>query len=100
MVDQLLPDGIPELGLVEIATQQYRGHAPEFWAEKCTARICGISENAEAHVRQQAEAYRLAIYSTILYYIKESINSERCTMRNILEKQGHNDLATILKELK
>jgi hypothetical protein len=93
-------DTVGGLGAIEVATQQYRGHPPEFWAEKCTARICGISENAEAHVRQQAEAYRLAIYSAILYYIKESINSERCTMRNILEKQGHNDLATILKELK
>jgi len=87
------------LGDIEVVTQQHRGHPPEFWAEKCTARICGISENAEPHIRQQAEAYRLAIYSAILYYIKESINSERCTMRNILEGQGHTNLATILKEL-
>tara|TARA_R110000744_G_scaffold174230_1_gene293043 strand:- start:14 stop:307 length:294 start_codon:yes stop_codon:yes gene_type:complete len=88
------------LGDIEVVTQQHRGHPPEFWAEKCTARICGISENAEPHIRQQAEAYRLAIYSAILYYIKESINSERCTMRNILEGQGHTNLAIILKELK
>tara|TARA_R110000803_G_scaffold134907_1_gene201907 strand:+ start:3143 stop:3436 length:294 start_codon:yes stop_codon:yes gene_type:complete len=88
------------LGGIEIATQTNRGHPAEFWAEKCTARICGISENAEPHIRQQAEEYRLAIYSAILYYIKESINSERCTMRNLLIKQGHEDLAKILKELK
>ena len=88
------------LGDIEVVTQQHRGHPPEFWAEKCTARICGISENAEPHIRQQAEAYRLAIYSAILYYIKEAISSERCTMRNVLVEQGHEDLATILKELK
>ena len=93
-------NGNSSLGLIEVATQQNRGHSPEFWAEKCTARICGISEDAEPHIRQQAEAYRLAIYSTILYYIKESINSERCTMRNILTRQGHEDLAKILTELK
>ena len=93
-------NGNSSLGLIEVATQQNRGHSPEFWAEKCTARICGISENAEPHVRQQAEEYRLAIYSTILYYIKEAINSERCTMRNMLISQGNNDLANILKELK
>ena len=52
------------------------------------------------HIRLQAEAFRLAIYNTILYYIKEAINSERCTMRNLLIEQGHEDLATILKELK
>ena len=92
-------NGNSSLGLIEVATQQNRGHSPEFWAEKCTARICGISEDAEPHIRQQAEAYRLAIYSTILYYIKEAINSERCTMRNMLISQGNNDLANILKEL-
>tara|TARA_R110002012_G_scaffold200853_1_gene369815 strand:- start:56 stop:349 length:294 start_codon:yes stop_codon:yes gene_type:complete len=93
-------DTVGGLGSIEVVTQQNRGHPPEFWAEKCTARICGISDKAEPHIRQQAEAFRVAIYSAILYYIKESINSERCTMRNILENQGHNDLAKILKELK
>ena len=88
------------LGAIEVATQTNRGHSAEFWAEKCTARICGISDNAEPHIRLQAEAFRLAIYNTILYYIKEAINSERCTMRNALIGQGHEDLATILKELK
>ena len=88
------------LGAIEVATQTNRGHSAEFWAEKCTARICGISDNAEPHIRLQAEAFRLAIYNTILYYIKEAINSERCTMRNLLIEQGHEDLAIILKELK
>ena len=90
-----------ELKLVEIGvfTSENRGHPPEFWAERCTARICGISENADGHIRQQAEAFRLAIYSAILYHIKEAINSERCTMRNLLNAQGHEDLAKILKEL-
>ena len=31
MVDKLTPDGIPELGLVEIATTNFGGHPPEFW---------------------------------------------------------------------
>jgi len=88
------------LGAIEVVTTKNKGHSPEFWAETCTARICSISDNAEPHVRLQAEAFRLAIYNTILYYIKEAINSERCTMRNLLIEQGHEDLAIILKELK
>ena len=88
-----------KLGEIGVVTSQSRGHPPEFWAERCTARICGISENADGHIRQQAEAFRLAIYSAILYHIKEAINSERCTMRNLLNAQGHEDLAKILKEL-
>jgi len=88
-----------KLGQLGVVTSENRGHPPEFWAERCTARICGISENADGHIRQQAEAFRLAIYSAILYHIKEAINSERCTMRNLLNAQGHEDLAKILKEL-
>ena len=88
-----------KLGEIGVVTSENRGHPPEFWAERCTARICGISENADGHIRQQAEAFRLAIYSAILYHIKEAIDSERCTMRNLLNAQGHEDLAKILKEL-
>ena len=87
-------------GAIEVVTTENKGHSPEFWAETCTARICSISDNAEPHIKLQAEAFRLAIYNTILYYIKEAINSERCTMRNLLIEQGHEDLAIILKELK
>ena len=93
-------DTAGSLGAIEVVTTENKGHSPEFWAETCTARICSISDNAEPHVRLQAEAFRLAIYNTILYYIKEAINSERCTMRNLLIEQGHEDLAIILKELK
>jgi|TARA_R110002020_G_scaffold63967_4_gene170202 hypothetical protein len=93
-------DTVGGLGNITVDTQQYRGHPPEYWAEKATERICGISENAAPHIKQQAEAFRLSIYNTILYYIKQSINSERCTMKNILAKQGHDDLAKILTEIK
>ena len=88
------------LGLITVATETNKGHSPEYRAERATARICGISENAAPHIRQQAEAYRLAIYETILYHIKQAINSERCTVRNMLIKQGNEDLANILKEFK
>lgn len=93
-------DTTSTLGSIGVVTTEFKGQTPEFWAERCTEKICGISDNAEPHIRQQAEAYKLAIYSAILYYIKEAINSERCTMTNILMGQGHEDLATILKELK
>ena len=93
-------DTVGGLGNIVVDTQSHRGHPPEYWAERCTQRICSISETAEPHIKQQAEAFRLAIYSAILYYIKQSINSERCTMKNNLTKQGHDDLATILTELK
>ena len=96
MLDDIIKSN---LGAITVETEQNRGHSPEWWAERLTERICGISENAAPHVRQQAEAFKLAIYETILYHIKQAINSERCTMANLLRSQGHENLAKILKEL-
>ena len=87
------------LGAIEVQTEANRGHPPEWWAERLTERIVGISDTAAPHIRQQAEAFKVAIYETILYHIKQAINSERCTMANLLRSQGHENLAKILKEL-
>ena len=87
------------LGSIEVQTETNKGHDPEWWAEQATNRICGISENAAPHIRQQAEAHKLAIYNTILYYIKSAINSDRCTISNTLISQGQKDLVKTLKEL-
>ena len=92
--------GESNLGLITVKTEVNKGHDPEWWAEQLNNRICGISDNAAPHIRQQAEAYKLAIYKTILYYMKQAINSERCTIHNLLISQGHEDLAKIFKELK
>ena len=45
---------VSSIGNISVATQNHRGHPPEYWAERATERICGISENAEPHVKQQA----------------------------------------------
>ena len=91
--------GSSDLGLISVKSAQNRGHTPEWWAERLTERIVGISDTAAPHIRQQAEAFKVAIYETILYHIKQAINSERCTMANLLRSQGHENLAKILKEL-
>ena len=51
MVDKLTPDGIPELGLVEIATTNFGGHPPEFWAKQLTEKIVGYSEDSAPYKR-------------------------------------------------
>ena len=34
------------LGAIEVQTESNRGHPPEWWAERLTDRIIGISDNA------------------------------------------------------
>ena len=87
------------VGSVMVETTQNKGHDPEFWAEQITKKICEVSADAAPHVRQQAEAFQNYIYTIVLYGIKNAITSDRTTMVNLLNNQGHNDMAKIIKEL-
>jgi hypothetical protein len=87
------------VGNVMVSTTEYKGHDPEFWAEEVTRKICGISQHAEPHIRLQAEAFRDHIYTVILLSMKSAIASDRVTITNKLEQQGHSDMAKIIKEL-
>ena len=87
------------LGQVGVTTTNNKGHDPEFWATQATKKICDISDDAPAHIKQQALAFQNQVYTVILYTIKNAIKSQNTTNANLLEKQGHSDMAKILKEL-
>ena len=76
-----------------------KGHDPEFWAAQATKKICDISIDAPEHVKAQAVAFQNQIYTVILYTIKNAIESRDTTLINLLIKQGHGDMARIIKEL-
>jgi|TARA_E500000305_G_C3966603_1_gene209848 hypothetical protein len=87
------------LGQVMVSTTDNKGHDPEFWAKQITNKIVGISEQADPHIRQQAEAFKNHVYTLILLGIKNAIASDRVTIRGLLASQGHEDMAKIIKEL-
>jgi len=87
------------LGKVGVTTTEGKGHDPEFWAAQATNKICDISDSAPDHIKQQALAFQNQVYTVILYTIKNAIKSQNTTYANLLEKQGHSDMAKILKEL-
>ena len=95
----MMSDTLFELGKISVHTTHNKGHDPEFWAEQATKKICEISENAPEHVKQQAYAFRNHVYTVILLAIKSGISSDRTTVVNLLNKQGHGDMAKIIKEL-
>ena len=57
------------IGNVSVKTENERGHSSEYLAQRCADKICSISVNATPEVKQQAEAFKVAIYQTILYYM-------------------------------
>ena len=94
---KLTPDGIPELGMVEIATTNFGGHPPEFWAKQLTEKIVGYSEDSEPHIKEQARAYKDLIYRVCLIYLNNAIKSYKASLIQELLKAGEEDLAKIIK---
>ena len=99
MVIKITPDGIPELGMVEIATSNFGGHHPEFWANQLTNKICAYSEDNEDHIKKQARAYKNLINQVCLIYIKNAIKSYKASLIQELLKAGDEDLADIIKRI-
>ena len=92
-------NGEPKLGEIKVVTSSNGGHSPEFWAEQATKKICDYSNEAPEHIKQQAHAFQTQVYNVILHSIKNAIKSKNTTYVNLLKKQGHSDMADIIKEL-
>ena len=88
-----------EVGSVVVATTQDKGHDPEFWAKAASDRIVSVGGNCHPLIAQQAEAFKQAVETTVSFYIKEAIKSDRTTLIAELESQGHADMASIIRSL-
>ena len=89
----------PEIGTVDVKTTQNKGLSPEYWTERIVERLIAISDNADPMVQAQAKAFKSSIENLILLYIKQAILSDRATVAGLLEKQGHKDMADILRRI-
>ena len=64
-----------------------------------TNKLISISDTAPMEIKSQAHAFRDKTKWVIAYYIQEGIKNHTCTICNELEKQGHKDLANIIRRL-
>ena len=92
-------DSETEVGNLNVTTTNNRGHTVEEVAEMATNRLVSISDTAPAPIRAQAHVFKEACKKTIAYYMQEVVNNHMCTICNALEKQGHKDLANIIRRL-
>ena len=88
-----------EVGSVVVATTQDKGHDPDFWAKAAADRIVSVGGNCHPLIAQQAEAFKESVQATAVFYIKEAIKSDRTTLIAELERQGHADMANIIRSL-
>ena len=88
-----------KVGDLGVITKDHRGHSVEEVAEMAMDKIISISKTAPAPIRAQAHVFKEACKKTIAYYMQEAVNNHMCTICNALEKQGHKDLANIIRRL-
>ena len=99
MVDEITPGAMPSLGIIEAKTSNFGGHPPEFWADRLTEKIVGYSDNSEPHIKEQARAYQDLIRQLSLIYMKNAIKSYKATLIQEFIKNGHEDLANIIRRI-
>jgi hypothetical protein len=87
------------IGDLGVQTAHNRGHSVEEVAEMATDKLISISNDADPMVKAQAHAFRNRCKNVIAFYIKSGIENHICTVCNQLEKQGHSDLAKIIRRL-
>ena len=90
---------ILSVGDLGVKTTHGRGHTAEEVAEMATNKLISISDTAPMEIKAQAHAFRARTKMVIAHYIQEGIKNHTCTICNELEKQGHKDLANIIRRL-
>ena len=67
--------------------------------ERSADKIVSVGGNCHPLIAQQAEAFKQSVEATVAFYMKEAIKSDRTTLIAELEKQGHDDMANIIRSL-
>jgi hypothetical protein len=91
--------GSSEVGSVSVFSSSEQGHTPEQMAEMALAKIMEVNGNAPPAIRDQAIAYRENIRYVLTFYFHQMAKSERTTIWALLKKQGHEEMAEIIRRL-
>jgi len=91
--------GSSQLNDVLVFTSENRGHSAEEMAEMALNKIMLVSEDALPVIRDQAVAHRERLKEILIFYMKRMAQSERTTIWALMKKQGHDDLAEIIRRL-
>ena len=80
-------------------TTHERGFTVEEIAEDLLNKLLFISSEAHPAIREQAMAFKDRIRPAIIHYMKQAVRSDRTTLAAQLGKQGHYDMAEIIRRL-
>jgi hypothetical protein len=84
---------------MKVVTTSHTGLSVEHWSERCLTKILYVANDSASPIADQAHAFKANIGSVITHYMKNAIKSDRTTLYNLFVKQGHPDMAEILRKL-
>ena len=87
------------IGKVSIFTSTDGGHTPEQVADMALNKIIQVNESAPPVIKEQAAVYKDRLREILIYYMNSMAKSERTTIWSLMKKQGHDDIAEIIRRL-
>jgi hypothetical protein len=87
------------VGKISVITSVGRGHTPEQVADMALNKIIQVNESAPSVIKEQAIAYKGRLREVLIYYMNSMAKSERTTIWALMKKQGHDDIAEIIRRL-
>lgn len=94
-----MSESFGSVGSFMVKTTSERGFTVEEIAEDLLNKIIYISADAHPAIRDQAIVFKDRIRPAIVYYMKQAVKSDRTTLAAQLSKQGHLDMAEIIRRL-
>ena len=94
-----MSEGFGSVGSFLVKTTNNRGFSPEEITEDLLTKLIFISTESHPAIRDQAIAFKDQIRPVIVHYVKQVVRSDRTTLAAQLSKQGHHDMAEIIRRL-
>ena len=91
--------GISNVGSVNAMTSDKGGLTNEQVADLAVAKIVSISDEAPAHIRQQANQFREHLKNVLYHYLLLARKEERGTIIQALQSNGHTEMAEYIRRL-
>ena len=91
--------GISQTGTVNVMTSDKGGLTNEQIADLAVDKIVSISDEAPAHIRQQANQFREHLKKVMYNYLLLARREERGTIIQALQSNGHKEMAEYIRRL-
>jgi len=94
-----MSNGFGSVGQFFVKTTNERGFSVEEIAEDLLNKLIFVSGESHPAIRDQAVAFKDRIRPASIHYMKQAVASDRTTLAAQLSKQGHHDMAEIIRRL-